>query len=378
MSEAEQLGAGMLGGGERSPERINAEQWNSALLSRNGHFLQSWEWGAFQQRFGRRVTFLAMSEDTFAWDLSSRNAHADQDAQWHDLDLQATVIEHELPLGLSYFYIPRGPVLSGNIEVTHEQLFSRFHQHITDLAKSRGTAMIRIEPAFGKSVVTHATDHLIRMGFRHKEATIQPRKNLILDLTVPEMVLRRHMHKKTRYNIKLADRHGVSVAHEPSSEAIEVLTSLIAETAKRQRISAHSKRYYQLMSEAIPELTNEDDLLKVQLHHRIYVARHEEKPLAAALVMYFGNRATYLHGGTSLKNRNVMAPYALHWKIMQDAKAMGYTKYDFGGVDEDRWPGITRFKKGFAGWVEEFPGLYEMPLSRTKYGLYRMLKKLRR
>jgi len=73
-----------------------------------------------------------------------------------------------------------------------------------------------------------------------------------------------------------------------------------------------------------------------------------------------------------------MAPYALHWKIMQDAKALGYTQYDFGGIDEGRWPGTTRFKKGFAGWVEEFKGLYEMPLSRSKYRLYQLLKRIKR
>ena len=63
---------------------------------------------------------------------------------------------------------------------------------------------------------------------------------------------------------------------------------------------------------------------------------------------------------------------------MRDARAMGYTHYDLGGIDEERWPGITRFKKGFSGWIEEFPGMYELPLNKVKYGLFRMAKKVRR
>jgi lipid II:glycine glycyltransferase (peptidoglycan interpeptide bridge formation enzyme) len=86
----------------------------------------------------------------------------------------------------------------------------------------------------------------------------------------------------------------------------------------------------------------------------------------------------YLHGGSDEAHRNVMAPYALHWEIMRDARALGYAQYDFGGVDEERWPGITRFKKGFAGWVEEFPGMYELPLKKARYGLYRVARHIRK
>lgn len=369
----------MLGGGERSPERINAEQWNAALLLRNGSFLQSWEWSLFQQRYGRRATFLAMSEDAFAWDLSMTETHADAGVAWHDADLQAAIFEHRLPLGITYFYVPRGPVLSGSLERPHEDLFTRFHAHVRDLASSRGTAFMRIEPAFPAALKDHALSHLIRMGFQHVEGSIQPRRNLIIDITPSEIVLKRHMHQKTRYNIKVARKHGVEVWWVEGTTGLKDFLRLNEETAKRQNISTHEDAYYEKMFSVIPALPqNNEDLLETTLKHRLYFASFRDKPIASAVVVYFGDRATYLHGSSADQDRNVMAPYLLHWTIMEDAKAMGYKQYDFGGVDDKQWPGITRFKNGFAGWVEEFPGLYELPMNKLKYRIYKAAKRLKR
>lgn len=372
------IGEAMMGGGERSPERINAEQWNSALLMRGGGLLQSWEWGEFQQRFGRRVTFLAMSEDTFAWDLSSRNTHPDRAAAWHDLDLQALLIEHRLPLGLSYIYVPRGPVLSGNIELSHEELFERFGTHIREMARSRGTAFIRIEPGFTRPLAKHATAHLKRLGFVHLDMSVQPKNNLIIDLTLPDKSLQRHMRSKTRYNIKVAQKHEVVITSGPAEKRMDVFLPLIQETAKQQDIRIHDDKYYRAFVQVIPHLGEEGDLLTIKLKHRLYIAEYKGEPIATALIAYFGNRATYLHGGSTRAHRNVMASYLLHWTIIKDAKELGYTQYDFGGIDQVRWPGITRFKRGFAGWVEKFPGLYEMPLNPIRHKLYRMLKMVKR
>ena len=371
---------GMLGGGTRHPERVDAERWNAVLLAQGGHFLQSWEWCLFQQRVGRRVTFLAMSEDAFAWDLTPTKDKPKTQEAWHDLQLQAAMIEHTLPMGLRYFYIPRGPAMSGAFEVTHGTLFDRFSEHVADLARKRGAAFLRVEPNFPPHWQAHALDHFARLGFRRLTYTIQPAQNLLVNIDEPDGVLLRHMHQKTRYNIRVAQKHGVGIWWADGNEGgAESFLRLNAETAMRQGIRTHAESYYRHMLATIPALPEDPrDILSLGLRHRLYFADYKGEPIATALVVYFGHRAIYLHGGSGDAHRNVMAPYLLHWEIMRDAREMGYVLYDFGGVDDERWPGITRFKKGFAGWIEEFPGMYELPLKKAQYGLYRVARRVRR
>ena len=61
---------------------------------------------------------------------------------------------------------------------------------------------------------------------------------------------------------------------------------------------------------------------------------------------------------------------------MRWAKQNGYLEYDMGGIDEVRWPGLTRFKIGFGGRVEEFSPAYELPFDKAKYAAYRLTRRL--
>jgi lipid II:glycine glycyltransferase (peptidoglycan interpeptide bridge formation enzyme) len=85
-----------------------------------------------------------------------------------------------------------------------------------------------------------------------------------------------------------------------------------------------------------------------------------------------------MHGASASKYRNVMAPYLLQWHAIKLAKNLGYKYYDFYGVDEDKWPGVTRFKKGFGGREVNYPGTFDLIFNRRWYSVYRMVRKARR
>jgi lipid II:glycine glycyltransferase (peptidoglycan interpeptide bridge formation enzyme) len=73
-----------------------------------------------------------------------------------------------------------------------------------------------------------------------------------------------------------------------------------------------------------------------------------------------------------------MAPYLLQWEIIKKAKAAGCKYYDFFGIDEKKWPGVTRFKHGFSGEEIKYPGTFDMIFNLTSYNLYRILRAIRR
>jgi lipid II:glycine glycyltransferase (peptidoglycan interpeptide bridge formation enzyme) len=70
----------------------------------------------------------------------------------------------------------------------------------------------------------------------------------------------------------------------------------------------------------------------------VFFAEYQGLRLAAAVVEYFGRRATYFFGGSLDSHRHVMAPYLLHFEIMRRAKAMGREWYDLWGVAPENEP----------------------------------------
>jgi lipid II:glycine glycyltransferase (peptidoglycan interpeptide bridge formation enzyme) len=60
------------------------------------------------------------------------------------------------------------------------------------------------------------------------------------------------------------------------------------------------------------------------------------------------------------------------------ARDRGYKYYDLYGIDENKWPGVTRFKQGFGGKEIEYPGPYDMVFDKKQYWLYKMARRVRR
>lgn len=251
-------------------------------------------------------------------------------------------IKYPLPFGQSYLYCPAGPV--GDVE------------KLKELAKREKVVFLRVEPRTGKIDLTNFIE----------TTPVQPKQTLILDLSKSEKELLNSFHPKTRYNIRLAEKKGVKV--EIKKDAT-VFWRLIEQTAKRDNFSSHSKDYYSKLIES--------DFVK------IFAAEYQGKILAANLVVFFGDTATYLHGASADEDRNLMAPHLLQWSAIKEAKKSGCDYYDFWGVaptnqPDHSWAGITRFKEGFGGQRIDYAGTWDLPIKRGWYMLYGTIKRMRR
>lgn len=291
-------------------------------------FLQSPEWQAIQEAMGRKCARIA----------------------------GALVIRHDLPLGFHYLYSPRAA------DVTRE-----FFSEAERLAKASRAVFLKIDPIepVGLSAIGYP------LGAR-QAYSLQPSHTLIVDCRSSDATLQSRMHAKTRYNIHLAERKGVLVRSIPAAEAREAFndcSGLFSETAKRDGFRLHPQEHYRvLFSAADRDFENE-----------LWVAEYQGKKLASAIVNWFrpGMTATYLHGASSGSDRNVMAPQLLQWRIMQAVRERGYTTYDLGGIDDQRWPGLTRFKQGFGGVEVTFPPSTDYLFRPILYTWYRIQHQFR-
>jgi lipid II:glycine glycyltransferase (peptidoglycan interpeptide bridge formation enzyme) len=78
-----------------------------------------------------------------------------------------------------------------------------------------------------------------------------------------------------------------------------------------------------------------------------------------------------------------MAPYALQWRAMQDAKEAGCLLYDLFGIPPNEDPahpmaGLYRFKTGFGGKIIHRPGSWDYPYKPALYGIFRTAELLRK
>jgi len=320
----------------------NKEEWNKALNYLSNEFLQSWEWGEFQKSLGRYIWRLGIKPE------------ANQSTEG-----LALILKHKLPLGFSYLYSPRGP--AGKPEL--------FLEKIKKIALKEKAIFWRIEPANPKQETKWYQKIFSNLGEKIVPVSdVQPSLTTILSLNPSEKEILAGMHYKTRYNIRLAERHKVKIRKSNTStlkKDIETFLDLLHQTAKRDKFRLWPDNYYRKLIKTLP-----------QEFCNLYLAE-EESPLAAYIVIFFKKRATYLYGATSNKKRNLMASYLLHWRIIQDAKQKGYKEYDFWGIDEKKWPGLTRYKKNFGGKTVKYPGTFDVILNKKLYKIYLLLKKIR-
>jgi lipid II:glycine glycyltransferase (peptidoglycan interpeptide bridge formation enzyme) len=361
--------------------------------------LQSWEWGEWQEALGRqafRFWVLDDNRQTFA---------------------SVQLIKMPLLFGKHYFYCPYGPTLTLPSPASHSASSSwprggrgegeRVKFKIEDLRfileeiknKFPNAVFVRLE---SKGFIADLA------SIAKKSLNIQPAKTLIINLAKSEEGLLAEMHPKTRYNIRLAQKHKVIIEKDlvvtPRHGLYfkEILEQII-ETTKRQGYKGHSKDYYISLINFFA-LKKQDSSLKIH----IYKALFQKQLLTSGIMVDFGNTRTYLFGGSSQNFKHVMAPHLLHWQAIMDAKETGFKFYDFWGIETSsgKTAGFARFKLGFAppsasilgsrgqsdpgsstprlgsgssaGQIENYPGAYDIVQDKVWYQLYRISRFLNR
>jgi lipid II:glycine glycyltransferase (peptidoglycan interpeptide bridge formation enzyme) len=234
---------------------------------------------------------------------------------------------------------------------------------------------------------------------------IQPPSTVIVDISADPDTLLSRMKSKTRYNVRLASKKGVTVEISPPGEDgvpadFDRWYDLYLETAERDRIAVHSRTYYRRQFRVAAELgeAGGDGLPDVRAPGELsgaarkdgahpaaqggaprlalLLAYHGGELLAGNILAAFGKRGTYLYGASSNRKRNLMPTYALQWAGMEWARGRGCTEYDLFGIPPAEDPdhpmhGLYRFKTGFGGKIIHRPGCWDYPLRRGLYGVFR-------
>jgi len=295
-------------------------EWNQFLTNfPDTHLLQMGEWGELKKDFGWKPIRI-ISEN-----------------------VGVQILFRRLPLGFTIGYMPK-PVDSGQWTVDSEA----FWCEVDSICKKNRAIFLKIEPDAWDSEF-----RILHSAFRISPHNIQPPRTITINIQDSEENILSCMKPKCRYNIRLAEKKGVTVRAWDDIAAFHAMMTI---TGGRDGFGVHSKEYYQRAYELFhPKGTCE-----------LLVAEYEGKPLASLMVFANAKRAWYVYGASNNEERNRMPTYLLQWEAIRWAKARGCEEYDLWGVPDENeetlesqfetrhdglW-GVYRFKRGFGGQLK--------------------------
>lgn len=305
-----------------------------------GHPMQMWEWGIARERTGVKVVRLGEFDGP-------------------DLKRVFTMTVHDIPYtSYKIAYVPRSTMPSQELV-----------QFLTNWAKEHKVIFVKFEPYVFKNDMQPDEIHT---SLKRSPHPLFPPWTQILDLTISEDDLLKNLKQKTRYNIGLARRKGVTVVLEDTDAGFQKFIDLYFQTCRRQNYFGHSREYHKIIWSALKE---------TQAH--ILLAHFEGEPLAAYELFYCKNTLYYPYGGSSEKHRNLMAANLLMWEAILLGKKMGATRFDMWGSlapgydEKNIWSGFTRFKEGYGTTYAEFVGSYDLVVNPIPYRIYSAVYALR-
>jgi peptidoglycan pentaglycine glycine transferase (the first glycine) len=319
---------------------ISFSDWSEFLKDHpDAHILQSGEWGELKSAFG--------------WDA----------VRVVEGGIGAQILFRRLPLGLTFAYIPKGPVGASS-----DNSNKKFWLEVDSLCQKKHAVFLKMERDGWEEEVTF---NLQDQHFLSSPQHIQPRNTLVVDLQGSEEDVFNRMKPKTRYNIRLAGRKDVVV--QPSND-IENFYGVMGVTSQRESFHVHSLEYYRrayalFYSKGMCEL---------------FVSDFQGQTLAAVMVFAFGKSAYYFYGASADMERNRKPTYPLQWEAIRWAQRKGCSAYDMWGIPdeamdinddqaearEDGLWGVYRFKRGFGGSIKRAQPSMDRVYNPLLYRLY--------
>ena len=328
-------------------------EWDAFVAAHpRGSLLQTTNWARLKSRFG--------------W--SSQRVWMRRDGR---LVGGAQVLFRSVALGVVKLgYIPHGPLVDWSDAEQVDVLLN----HVDQAAYGRGAGMVKIEPRIWQDEMGPVEWEALyrRYGCIASPDTIQPPRTVVIDLQPSEEEILARMKQKTRYNIRLAEKKGVTVRQGTAAD-LPAFNRLMQVTGQRDQFGVHDANYYR----AAFEIFAPDNAA-------LWLAEFEGRPLAGVMVFTSGHSAAYLYGASSDEERQRMPAYAAQWAGIRWAKGRGCATYDMWGVPDAEeaeleanfterqdglWP-VYRFKRGFGGEVRRTVGAADRVYNQMLHRLY--------
>ncbi len=322
------------------PDNFDITVYNAVA----SHPLQSWEWGEARKKMGIEVIRLGEFSN-------------ERDSLTNIFQLTIHPIPHT-PYKIGY--LPR------SVWPSQETLTK-----LQKLAAEKKIIFIKLEPYILKQDFS-LENNQSELKIAPSSHALFPEWTLMLDISPSENELLQNMKPKTRYNIRLAEKKGVTVKELSNSKGFEIFSKLYFDTTHRQKYYGHTHEYHRIVWET----------LQKNIAH-ILIAFYGDIPLAAYELFNFNKTFYYPYGGSSEQHRNLMGANLLMWEAIKIGKKLGCEKFDMWGSlapeynQNNPWAGFTRFKEGYNAQFTHLAGSFDLVVNPFMYSVYNSVHKIR-
>jgi peptidoglycan pentaglycine glycine transferase (the first glycine) len=349
------------------------QAWNELIAPLPlAHLLQTWQWSQVKAKYGWQAL-------PFYW--SDRSSPGSPEPRAAAMILKRSLPVRGFARKMCVLYIPKGPLMDWGDAALRRGVIG----DLQEFAKSQGAIFIKIDPdvELGTGIPGEAgavenkggqevQSELQAYGWRFSQDQIQFRNTVLIDLSFSEDELLARMKQKTRYNIRLAQKKGVTV-RVGTLDDLPLLYRMYAETSVRDGFLIREEGYYQTVWRSFmgqPLSSNGTQPFSEPL-----IAEVDGMPVGAVSLFYFAGKAVYLFGMSRDGHREKMPNHLLQWEAIRRAKALGCSSYNLWGApnefkESDPLWGVFRFKEGLGGVVLRTIGAWDFTSSPLLYRLY--------
>ncbi len=326
--------------------------WEQAVsLFPEANFLQSWNWGVFEERLGKQVFRLKVTHDGVFVGLC-----------------QAV---YEPARRGSYLAVAGGPLCDW---VQSPQVLAEMISELKRIGRELGCVFIRLRPQQINSPAIVAVAE--RLGLHKAPMHLTADLTLQLDLTQTLEEILSAMRKNTRAAIRKAESMGITVNQTMDPAAIHNFYTEQVQVARRHRFVPFTEKF----------LTEQFSAFAQDHQVALFQSYSGADQLAAAFVIFYNGEAVYHYGVSTEANAKLPGSYACQWAAIQEAKLRGCTRYNFWGIAPEeerqhRFAGVSLFKRGFGGQEVAYLPARDIALSWKYQGTYwfeRVRSKLRK
>ncbi|MCB0120221.1 MAG: peptidoglycan bridge formation glycyltransferase FemA/FemB family protein, partial [Anaerolineales bacterium] len=200
---------------------MNSHSWNEIISKLpDPHFLQTYEWGQVKAKYGWVPYYAVWMEEQFSVFSHQSLVTDNWSLPAEPVVAAALVLKRTAFRRFSIFYAPKGPLMDWK----DDSLRKRVLDDLQSFAKKQGAIFLKLDPdvVLGRGVpvsvgeVTENSGQAVRSDLRRRgwvesSDQIQFRNTVMVDLSASEEEILMRMKQKTRYNVRLAEKKGVTV-----------------------------------------------------------------------------------------------------------------------------------------------------------------------
>lgn len=328
-------------------ENISPAELDKYVAKAHGeaNFLQSSSWGKVYELAHEKVFYLGVKSGG-------------------ELMGSAVVILKPARRG-RYLEIPGGPL----IDWEDKKVVKLMLDGLRELAVKEYCVFVRMRP----NIADTEENRMIfaRSGLKLSPMHLHAEHTVMLDLTKSESELMSEMRRQTRYEVRRAERLGIKVSYGTSEQAFREFYKVQMATAERQHFITSSEEFILAQREAFGDAA------------RIYKAELDGEVLALGLILLQAPEAIYHEAASTEAGRKYPGAYALQWRVMRDAKAMGCKRYNLFGTappnaPNHRYAGVTTFKAGFGGKAVAYLPAHDLVIKNAAYSVTKLIESARK